>query len=94
MQVTHIAGKFDAGFVIPTPEAEEKISEADRFVCLIRHVNGDWGDLGPQDWATNERALKYGGRLFSRFRSQGETIFYIITDADRRRTTILLTRNY
>lgn len=69
MQVTLIAGKFDAGFVVTTPNAAGQIPEADRFVCLIRHVNGDWGDQESKDWETNESALKSGG-----WRPQGRVV--------------------
>jgi len=94
MQAMMIAGKFDGGCVVVTEEVQRETVEEDRFVCLIRHANGDWGVLPSEDWEVNEAALKYGGRFFSRYRGRNGTLFYIITDADRLTTTILLPSEY
>ena len=83
MSMTIIATKFDPGFVVMTAGAHEEVSEEERFECLQRHLDGDWGDLCEADWRINDAALKVGGRLVSRYRTKNGTAFYIITEADR-----------
>jgi len=63
-------------------------------VSLARHLRGDWGDLCPEDWDANERALQYGGRLFSAYQEEGLPKIWIITEADRSATTILFPEEY
>ena len=66
--------------------------EPDTF--LARHANGDWGELSESDREANEYALKHGLRVLSAYTlSSGEKI-WIITEADRSRTTILLPSEY
>jgi hypothetical protein len=63
---------------------------------LFRHLTGDWGDLCDEDKQANERAISdpYGARILSKYAlSTGEDI-YIITEADRSATTLLLTSEY
>jgi len=62
-----------------------------RFVkaSLSRHLQGDWGDLCPEDWDANERALQHGERLFSAYQDEGLPRIWIITEADRSATTVL-----
>lgn len=52
------------------------------------------GELDDHDRAVNEDALRSGDRLFSVYRDQRDTRFYIITEADRRLTTVLLPEDY
>lgn len=56
---------------------------------LNRHQHGDWGNLCAEDAALNNDALTYGGRLFSVYDLPEQSI-WIITEADRSATTILL----
>jgi hypothetical protein len=79
--------KFPLGLVAVTPGAIESIATADRFQALARHSRGDWGDVNP---AANEFSLIEGLRLKSVYRSGEGTEFWIITEADRSVTTILL----
>jgi hypothetical protein len=58
------------------------------------HHSGDWGDVGPEDHAANVRALVEGTRLFSVYHSQTGVKFWIITEADRGATTVLLPEDY
>lgn len=61
---------------------------------IERHVTGDWGDLGDDDARVNEKALVDGSRIFSMYRTTKGTRFYVITEADRSSTTILLPEEY
>jgi len=58
-----------------------------------RHASGDWGDLDPQDKAENELSLREGFRILSAYELEG-TRYWIITEADRSATTILLPEEY
>lgn len=60
---------------------------------LHRHHCGDWGDLEDEDLQANETALETGARILSCY-WLGETKIYIITEADRSTTTILLAIEY
>ena len=86
--------KFEAGQVVMTPGAAEAIPELVRIAALTRHLNGDWGDVCEEDKAANNRALRDGDRLLSAYRAPDGTKFWIITEADRSATTILLPDEY
>lgn len=62
-------------------------------VLLIRHVTGDWRELDAEDRLRNEEAIREGTRVFSAYQF-GEERFFVITEADRSRTTILLAHEY
>ena len=79
------------GRVLATPGALDLISEAGErpFDCLARHAAGDWGDLCAFDRRQNEVALREGYRVLSSY-PIGEERVWVITEADRSITTILL----
>jgi hypothetical protein len=60
---------------------------------LIRHVNGDWGDVDIEEWQENESALASYGRLFSRYTAPFGEI-WIITTADRTETYMCFPHQY
>ena len=91
----------DQSFAIPvtptftTPAALDALHAGDVIAALGRHFAGDWGELCPDDRAENERAIRDGGlRLFSVYRDRRGTRFYVITEADRSATTVLLPEDY
>ena len=88
------AGVFSLGAVVATPGALEQLTHEDRLDALSRLANGDWGDACSEDWAENERSLKDESRLFSIYHSAAQVKFWIITEADRSMTTILLPEEY
>lgn len=61
---------------------------------LTRHSTGDWGEISAEDAKTNDRALVCGARLLSSYRTRNGVRFWIITDADRSKTTVLLPEDY
>jgi hypothetical protein len=61
---------------------------------LRRHVRGDWGELDAEDMEENEFSLARGLRLLSRYTLKDHTVIWIITEADRSVTTILLPDEY
>lgn len=63
------------------------------LAILGRHSVGDWGDLDPEDTATNNNALRHGGRLLSAY-NLPDCRLWIITEADRSVTTMLFPEDY
>lgn len=85
--------KFPFGRLLITPGALDALSTEAVNKALSRHALGDWGDLCAEDIRANERALEVGSRLFSAYHD-GDTKFWIITEADRSATTVLLPSEY
>lgn len=89
-----MTAKLQLGTIIETPGAIESLHFEDVHRALARHVSGDWGDVPPQDKEENELALKQGFRILSSYRDRHGTRFWIITEADRSVTTVLLPDEY
>lgn len=86
--------KFSLGRTLATPGALEALSPEEILTALSRHVRGDWGDCCPEDVAENEFALDKYLRLFSVYHSAAGVKFWVITEADRSVTTVLLPHEY
>lgn len=86
---------FPLGRLVATPGALEALRAAGLgpAVFLSRHVTLEPGVLCPEDQQTNRQALIHGDRIFSAFMC-GEEKLYVITEADRSVTTILLPEEY
>jgi hypothetical protein len=87
-------GPFLAGQVVITPGAKTLVSQQEALDALARHLTGDWGELDEHDWKQNDAALAYGFRLLSRYITSGGTVFWILTEHDRSKTTIFLPNEY
>jgi hypothetical protein len=62
---------------------------------LARHAAGDWGELDKEDQASNDSAVASGDeRLLSAYRLADRTRIWVITEADRSTTTVLLPEEY
>jgi len=85
---------FPLGRTVATPSALAEIAADDITAALARHAEGDWGDCGPEDWRENEFALENDLRLFSVYQDRNKVKFWIITEADRSATTVLLPGDY
>lgn len=88
---------FQLGRCVCTWGAEDVLDESDvsPFELLCRHQAGDWGILEPEDWEANITAVKRGLRVFSSYRvGADQTKVWVITEADRSATTILLPEDY
>jgi hypothetical protein len=87
---------FSLGQTVATPGALEALKQnlqtADEF--LTRHQNGDWGDISKQDANENIRSLKEGSRILSAYRLRNGTQIWVISEADRSSTCILLPEEY
>jgi hypothetical protein len=81
---------FRLGRIVATPNARESLTQDDILLGIQRHQAGDWGDLTDDNRAANDRALAQGGRLVSAYQATNGMRFWLITEADRSATTILL----
>lgn len=86
--------RFPLGRLLATPGLLEAVPEADMVEALRRHALGDWGDVDADDQTANDQALLAGARLLSAYRSTAGIKFWIITEADRSATTLLLPEEY
>ena len=88
--------RFALGQTFITPGAEEALQIAGQTATefLRRHMSGDWGDLSDEDVRENEFSLKEGLRLLSAYQTGKGQKLWIITEADRSATTILLPSEY
>lgn len=84
---------FRLGQIIATPGAMQTVSTSEAVNLLRRHAAKDWGNLSGADRRENERSLKDGSRILSSYQRQDGKI-WIITEADRSATTILLPEEY
>jgi hypothetical protein len=85
--------KFPLGQIVITANANAQLESQAVNEGLTRHASGDWGEVCEDDRQENELSLKEGFRLLSVYRS-GETTFWIITEADRSVTTVLMPEDY
>jgi hypothetical protein len=85
---------FPLGQTMSTPGALATLTGEELLDALGRHARGDWGDCSPEDAAANDQALLDGSRLFSVYHTAGGVKFWIITEADRGVTTVLLPDEY
>ncbi len=88
------ATKFSLGHTGITPGAKDGLPPGDVQTALTRHARGDWGDVCDDDRQANEDALITGARLFSVYHTATGVKFWIITEADRSVTTVLLPEEY
>ena len=89
-------GRFPLGRVLATPGALQALEKAGQQPqeFLDRHVNGDWGEVDCHDAAENEFSLQRGFRLLSSYTTAAGDKLWIITEADRSATTLLLPEEY
>ena len=81
---------FPLGRVVMTLAVRDLIDARDIHCALQRHARKDWGDVSLHDRECNRLALRNGGRLFSTFTDRRQCALYIISEADRSQTLILL----
>ena len=85
---------FSIGRLVSTPGALERVPHEEMLTALSRHIRGDWGDVDEHDRSENELSLKEGFRLLSVYHTRASVKFWIITEADRSATTVLLPEEY
>lgn len=87
---------FPPGRMVATPGALALLKQTNMspLEFLSRHLRGDWGDLDKEDKSENELSLKYGFGLLSSYQVTETEKVWIITEADRSVTTVLLPEEY
>lgn len=93
MLLITVQSRFPLGQIVITPNALTTINAEDINDGLRRHASGDWGNICPDDAEQNNEALQIGERLLSAY-GEGRRTFWIITEADRSVTTILMPEDY
>ena len=87
---------FPLGQIVATPGALAALDRAQQpSTCfLARHASGDWGKLEPADAAENQYSIAHGLRLLSSYQTNAGDKLWIITEAARSATTLLLPEEY
>ena len=88
--------RFPLGRIVTTPGALAALEEAtdNPASFLRRHLTGDWGEVDEEDCRENEFSVAQGFRLLSAYTLSNGTKLWIITEADRSATTLLLPSEY
>jgi hypothetical protein len=88
--------RFSLGDVVITPGALAAFVAAGAYISpyLAQHQQGTWGNLDPHDIQANEHALQTGARLLSAYQLPDGTTIWVITEADRNSTCVLLPDDY
>jgi hypothetical protein len=93
-QSTGAPGSFPLGRLFSTANAARQLPPEEVMMCMARHSQCDWGDVDKHDRRANDQALVEGTRLFSVYHTSARQKFWIITEADRSMTTVLLPEDY
>lgn len=88
--------RFSLGQVVATPGALQAFQEAHQtpHEFITRHNTGDWGDLSEEDKTENDLSVKEGFRILSAYKLKTGVKVWVITEADRSATTLLLPEEY
>jgi len=88
--------RFPLGRVVATPGALAALEKAEQLPAefLDRHVNGDWGEVPDDDKRENERSVEQGFRILSAFTTSAGDTIWILTEADRSATILMLPEEY
>ena len=81
------------GRVVWTPGALDTFTPDILGSCLARHQSGDWGDVSEDDRKANDEAARSGGGFMSSYDIRGDKL-WVITEADRSSTCLLLPSDY
>jgi hypothetical protein len=88
--------RFALGRLLATPGglAALFVAETAPGELLKRHVEGDWGDVTLHDWRENEFSVDANLRLLSSYTLETKVRVWVVTEADRSMTTLLLPDEY
>ncbi len=89
-----VTPRFTLGNIVMTAEAFKRLPVEDVSAALARHARGDWGEVYTEDRDANESAIWDALRLHSVYHDRNGVKFWIITEADRNTTTVLLPDDY
>ena len=87
---------FELGQIVATPGALAALKKSGQQPgeFLTHHVHREWGDVPDEDRRENEYSLEHGFRLLSAYKTNAGDRLWIITEADRSVTTLLLPEEY
>jgi hypothetical protein len=87
---------FSLGMVVGTQGAVQALEEAGQGPqeFLDRHVRGDWGEVPEADQHENDFSLLHGFRILSAYTTNAGERIWVLTEADRSATTLLLPDEY
>jgi hypothetical protein len=88
--------RFALGRVVATPGALRVLEKAEQLPAefLDRHVNGDWGEVPDADKQENEFSVEQGFRILTTYTTSAGDRIWVLTEADRSATIILLPEEY
>lgn len=86
--------KFRLGKIVTAPNALSQLTQGDILFGIQRHQAGDWGDLSEHERKANDHAIVERRRIWSVYHTGQDVKFWIITEADRSATTVLLPDDY
>jgi hypothetical protein len=83
--------RFRLGEFVYTEGAERALAASGQLPSdfLDRHLRGDWGGVSEEELAINEKAVESGGRIRSVYKTLCGDLVWIITEADRSKTTLI-----
>jgi hypothetical protein len=87
---------FSLGHLVATPAALAALERTgeDAQTFIQRHITGDWGDLSKEDKQENDCSVDIPLRILSAYTLKDQTKIWIITEADRSSTCVLLPDDY
>ena len=93
--MTTYTALFPLGRTVQTPYAKDELTRLNYspLNLLRKHMSGDWTEMDKDDQQSNREAVIEGSRIFSAYTVQ-DVKFWVITEADRSSTTILLPSEY
>lgn len=87
---------FSLGKLVATAGALDALARSEQSPgeFLTKHARGEWGDLDAFDTEANRAAIRDGSRILSSYKTRQGEVIWVITEADRSSTCILLPSDY
>jgi hypothetical protein len=87
---------FRLGKLVATPAALKALDKSATRIetILAQHCTQHWGDICKEDRQENDKALRTNSRIFSVYNIPFGVRLFVITEADRSATTVLLESEY
>ncbi len=91
---TNCIARFPLGQLMVTSNALKYLTLNEIISGVIRHQLGDWGELNSDDRMENDLNIERGLILISVYHDSNDMAFFVITEADRSVTTVLMPTDY
>jgi len=85
---------FPTGQIVATQGVLANHNQAQLWPYITRHISGDWGNVSENDAKENSYSVSRDLRILSSYNMEDGTKIWIITEADRSATTVLLPDEY